>query len=142
MVSKRKEFHGNLKISTCIYRGYSMVWHWIWNLFLERDRIFYISREQSTSEHMKKSCLSREINSIFNDKSIEFFVFFILFEFQTCFFQIIDTACNTQRDVTIAYYYHTVKISFWCFHNVKITACKDIPFIQWIKPDTIWWLKM
>ena len=41
---------------------------------------------------MKKSCLTIEINSIFNVKSIEIFVYYIFFIFWTCFFQILDTA--------------------------------------------------
>ena len=44
---------------------------------------------------MKKSCLTSEINSIFNVKNIEVSVYYILFSFYTCFFQILDNACNT-----------------------------------------------
>ena len=47
------------------------------------------------------------------------------------FFQFLDTACNTRSDVTMACYFHIVKISLLrYFHSVKITGCEDITFIQ------------
>ena len=52
----------------------------------------------------KKPCLSSEINSILNVKSIQFTVYYIFFGFWTRFFQIEDTVCNARRDPTIACY--------------------------------------
>ena len=49
---------------------------------------------------------------------------FVLHSFYFCL--ILDTECNTWRDA--------------CYiHNVKITACEDITFIQWIKSGIYDW---
>ena len=48
-----------------------------------RQDFFYILRVRSLSENMKKSCLTSEIDSIFNVKSIELSVYYIFFGFWT-----------------------------------------------------------
>ena len=84
--------------------------------FTSETGFFIFSRVQSTSEIMeKKNCLSSEINSIFSVKSIEFSVYYIFFGLLTCFFQILDTACNAGRDATKTCYFHTENIILICY---------------------------
>ena len=87
--------------------------------------ILDILRVRIKSEDMKKSCLNTS-DSILNIKNVEFSVYYIFFGFLTCFFQILDTACNTRR----SWHHNSLLYS----HSVKLTACEDITFIQWIKP--------
>ena len=90
-----------------------------------------------------------DMNSIFNIKSIEFSIYYIFFGFWTCFFQILQKASNTRHDVTIAFYFHTVKkkllIFSKCEHNNlwrylyhstdKIWKCNKMVF--WLKLKTL-----
>ena len=72
---------------------------------------FLFSRLWSTSENIRLSCLTSEMNSVFNVKPMN--VLFITF---SLVFQILhtSTACKIWRDVTIVCNFHT-------FHTVKIT---------------------
>ena len=78
-----------------------------------RPEFFLFSRLWGTSENIRLSCLSSEMNSIFIVKPLN--VLFITF---SLVFQILhtSTACKTWRDVTIVCNFHT-------FHTVKITLC-------------------
>ena len=73
-------------------------------------------------EIFRKSCLTGEINSIFSVNNIEYFLAF--FSFPLFFLkQILDTASNTCRDITITFYVHSVKNNtFDISQLVKITA--------------------
>ena len=84
--------------------------------FMSETGFLIFSWVQSTCKNMTKSCLTSEINAIFNIKSLNFL--FITF---SLIFEHVSIAWNTWRDVTIACYFHTMKIS-WYFHSVKIAA--------------------
>ena len=67
-------------------RGYSMVWHWMWNLFHEGDRIFHIFISAKHEWKYLKSPISLntlcEIILTFNVKSLSFLfiTFSLVFE--------------------------------------------------------------
>ena len=87
-----------------VNRGYSMVQDVEYGIYItsETGFFFIFSREQSTNENMKKIFLTSEINSIFNVICLLHFLWIL-----NTFLQILDTACITRRDVTIAgYLYH------------------------------------
>ena len=77
--------------------GYSMVWRWIW----------YLSHE------WHKCYIQFQI--------IDFSVYDVFFGFWTCFFQILDTSCNTRREVTVACYFYTVNKNHF---NLIFSQCK------------------
>ena len=79
------ERHRDFRKNHSAYRGYSMVC----NLFHGWDRIFYIFTSAK-----RLTCLLH-------------FLWFLFF------FQILNIACNTLRDVTIVCYFDTVKITFF-----------------------------
>ena len=108
-----------------MYRGYSMVWRWIWNLFHEWDRIFYITSAKQVWEygiilshkwnikfhiqHQKHwymaQILLMQRKTLFNQsidqKHWMFFLLHFLW-FLTCFFQIFD---NAWCDITVTCYF-------------------------------------
>ena len=67
-----------------------------------------------------KIYLTSEMNSMFNVRNIEFSRYYIFFGI---FIKHISTPCNTWRDVTVACYLYTV----------KITVCKNSTFTWLIK---------
>ena len=69
--------------------------------------------------HECEASLTSEINSIFNAKNIDFSVNNIFFGFRKCFFQISDTTCYTWCDVTIACYFHIMKITILIFSHCE-----------------------
>ena len=82
--------------------------------FTTETGFFIFTRVRSASKNRrKKPRLSREINSIFSVKSINFYNLY------TCLFQILNATCKTWRDVTVAYYFHTVKVNFLIFSQLE-----------------------
>ena len=126
------EFCPVWSITIKIYRRY-------WISITRQDSFYFIfSWKQRTNENIKK-ILSHSWNNEFHIQHLKHTVFWLLhflcFKCNVCLFQILDNACNTWCDVTIVYF-HTVNFCEFChFHNVKITACEDMTFIQWIKPS-------
>ena len=93
----------------------------------ETGFLFFVFTNAKHEWKYQKIGLTREVNSIFNVKSSEFSVYYM-------FVQILDTAC-AMHDVTsqsLVIFTHCENYSF-----VKITACKVITVIQWIKPGNI-----
>ena len=74
-------------------------------------------RMQSTSENIFKTCLTSEIDSIFNFKPLIF----------PMVFQILDPACNAWRDVTISCYFHAKKITLFTV-MVENNTCERYHF--------------
>lgn len=88
-----------------------MVWHWLWILFHEWDKVFDIFASGKHEWKYEKT-MSLEWNKFIQRQTIEYPVYYIFFVPCECFFQIYGTLCNTWRDNTIACYFHIVKISF------------------------------
>ena len=64
-------------------------------------RVFNIFTSEETFENIYLTfCLTSEIIFTFNVKNIKYSVYCILF-FLTCFFQMVDAACNTHHDVIV-----------------------------------------
>ena len=82
--------------------------------FYEWDRIFFtFSQVRSTIENILKPCLTSKKNSIFKVKN--HWIFCLLhFLFKNCTTRII------WRDVTIACYFHTVKVTLLIFSQCEI----------------------
>jgi hypothetical protein len=93
--------------------------------FMSEAGFLIFSRVQSTSENIIK-ILSHEWNTLhIHQQNIEFSIYYILFAFGTCLFQIwkvLELLCS--HNVIIR---NDITISFVIF-TVKIIRCEDIQF--------------
>ena len=83
-----------------------------------RGPLFYFQECKAWVKKFKYPAYD-SINSTFNVKIFQFYVYYIFFGFRTCFVQIVDTTCNAWLNVTIACCSHTVKITFLIFSHCE-----------------------
>ena len=103
-------------IAKTIYRGYSVVWRWIWNSFTSEAYFFNFTGMLKN----RKQC------------------FFCLLHF-LWFFQFLGTACYSWGEVPITCYFsHCENKTLDIFYSVKIIPFEDINYIQWIILGSSW----
>ena len=77
------EFDVSSKFGPCdIYRGYSMVWCWMWNSFHSWEFFLNIFIGASHSWKYQNSCLNCEINSMLNVFCFLYFIWFLNISFK------------------------------------------------------------
>ena len=97
-----------------------MIWCWILKFFTSVTGFFDIFITAKHEWKCKKKILSHSWNKFhIQIQTIEFSIYYVFFGFKTCFFQTLDTVCKTWCDVTIACYFHTVKITLLIFSQCE-----------------------